>query len=86
VYLGSQPWPFPASLMCGFTARLADGQHSSGLVPDGEEILDLRWFSRDELRAELDTIVLPGPSSIARAMLERWLGEPLGQPDEWTRG
>ena len=86
VYLGSQPWPFPASLMCGFTARLADGQHPSGLVPDGEEILDLRWFSRDELRAELDTIVLPGPSSIARAMLERWLGEPLGQTDEWTRG
>jgi NAD+ diphosphatase len=86
VYLGSQPWPFPASLMCGFTARLADGQHSSGVVPDGEEILDLRWFSRDELRADLEDIVLPGPSSIARAMLERWLGEPLAESAEWTRG
>lgn len=77
VYLGSQPWPFPASIMCGFTARLADGQDASNLVPDGEEILDLRWFSRDELRGSLDSIILPGRSSIARAMVENWFGEPI---------
>ena len=77
VYLGSQPWPFPASIMCGFTAKLADGQDASHLVPDGEEILDLRWFSRDELRGSLDSIILPGRSSIARAMVENWFGEPL---------
>ena len=71
-YRGSQPWPFPASIMCGFTARLADGQSPDALLPDGEEILDLRWFSRAALRAEGDSIVLPGPSSIARALLDRW--------------
>jgi NAD+ diphosphatase len=82
-YLGSQPWPFPASIMCGFTARLADDQQPHELMPDGEEILDLRWFSRDELRAHMagdalpGRIILPGASSIARAMVEHWLGEPL---------
>jgi NAD+ diphosphatase len=79
-YLGSQPWPFPASVMCGFTARLADGQSADDLLPDGAEILDLRWFSRDDLRAELDGIILPGRASIARAMLENWLGQTL-EPD-----
>jgi NAD+ diphosphatase len=83
VYLGSQPWPFPASIMFGFTARLADGQHSAALLPDGQEILDLRWFSRDELRGSGDAIILPGRSSIARAIIEHWLGEPLDfGPDE----
>ncbi|TFD17086.1 NAD(+) diphosphatase [Cryobacterium sp. TMT1-21] len=83
VYLGSQPWPFPASIMFGFTASLADGQPASGLLPDGEEILDLRWFSRDELRAAGDSIILPGRSSIARAIIEHWMGEPLDfGPDE----
>jgi NAD+ diphosphatase len=83
VYLGSQPWPFPASIMFGFTARLADGQAPAALLPDGEEILDLRWFSRDELRASGDAIILPGRSSIARAIIEHWLGEPLDfGPDE----
>ncbi|TFB94740.1 NAD(+) diphosphatase [Cryobacterium sp. HLT2-28] len=77
VYLGSQPWPFPASIMFGFTARLADGQSPGGLLPDGEEILDLRWFSRDELRASGASIILPGRSSIARAIIEAWLGEPI---------
>lgn len=85
VYLGSQPWPFPASLMCGFTARLADDQPASGLLPDGEEILELRWFTRDELRAA-DGVILPGPSSIARAIIEQWLGGPLGAGPDWVRG
>ncbi|MCY7289072.1 MAG: NAD(+) diphosphatase [Cryobacterium sp.] len=83
VYLGSQPWPFPASIMFGFTARLADGEQPAALMPDGEEILDLRWFSRDELRASGDAIILPGRSSIARAIIEHWLGAPLDfGPDE----
>jgi len=73
VYQGSQPWPFPASIMVGFTARLADGQLSGGLVPDGTEILDLRWFSREELSTEETGIILPGPSSIARALIDDWL-------------
>jgi NAD+ diphosphatase len=86
VYLGSQPWPFPASIMFGFTVRLAPGQSPEALAPDGEEILDLRWFSRDELRAASDDIVLPGPSSIAHAIIERWLGGALAPQQEWVRG
>ena len=73
VYRGSQPWPFPASIMVGFTARLADGQHAGSLVPDGTEILDLRWFSRAELSDTDNGITLPGPSSIARALIDDWL-------------
>ncbi|WP_051973461.1 NAD(+) diphosphatase [Cryobacterium sp. MLB-32] len=73
VYLGSQPWPFPASIMCGFTARLADDQAAVDLVPDGEEILDLRWFSRQELLDAAEWMILPGASSIAHAMIEQWL-------------
>ncbi|TDW30924.1 NAD(+) diphosphatase [Cryobacterium psychrophilum] len=78
-YLGSQPWPFPASIMCGFTARLADDQRADDLVPDGQEILDLRWFTRQELRDASDWLILPGASSIAHAMIEQWLtGVPSG--------
>jgi NAD+ diphosphatase len=76
VYLGSQPWPFPASLMLGFTARV-DPTVTSTLAPDGAEILALRWFSRDELVAALGEIILPGPTSIARAIIEEWFGGPI---------
>jgi NAD+ diphosphatase len=76
VYLGSQPWPFPASLMLGFTARVDLGRTST-LTPDGAEILELRWFSRDELRASRGEVMLPGPTSIAHAIIEEWLGEPI---------
>lgn len=72
VYLGSQPWPFPASLMLGFRA-LADPNREWNLTPDGSEILDLRWFSRDELKSERE-LVLPGTASIARAIIDQWLG------------
>lgn len=77
-YLGSQPWPFPASLMIGFEARVAPGADLTAR-PDGEEIRDLRWFSRDELAAAVDAgeVLLPGPTSIARAIIEHWFGAPL---------
>lgn len=79
VYLGSQPWPFPASLMVGFRAQL-DPAVAMDLRPDGTEIVDLRWFTRQELRSASGEITLPGRTSIARAMIEDWLGETL--PDE----
>jgi NAD+ diphosphatase len=82
VYRGSQPWPFPASLMLGFTARV-DPEVESTLTPDGAEILDLRWFSRDELTAALDEISLPGRTSIARAIIEDWYGGPIDDHIEW---
>jgi NAD+ diphosphatase len=76
VYLGSQPWPFPASLMLGFSARV-DPDVTSTLTPDGAEIMALRWFTRAELAGALDEIILPGPTSIARAIIEEWFGGPI---------
>jgi NAD+ diphosphatase len=75
-YLGSQPWPFPASLMLGFLATVDDAVDSV-LTPDGLEILDLRWFSRADLHGALAEIKLPGRSSIARAIIEEWYGGPV---------
>ncbi|MDQ0892810.1 NAD(+) diphosphatase [Agromyces ramosus] len=87
-YVGSQPWPFPASLMLGFTARLESGIEAATATPDGEEILELRWFTRDELVGALADITLPGETSIARWLLERWFGGPIGAPEHqvlpWT--
>lgn len=85
-YLGSQPWPFPASLMLGFEATLAADQAPHETVPDGEEIVDLRWFSREDVRAAGDSVLLPGPISIAGAMIREWLdAEPTSSPDEGVR-
>jgi NAD+ diphosphatase len=72
-YLGSQPWPFPQSMMLGFSARVAAGADPNDLRPDGEEIVDLRWVSREQLREEAGTLLLPGPSSIARHLIDLWL-------------
>ena len=73
IYLGSQAWPFPFSLMLGYTAQYVGGT----VVPDGEEIVKLRWFTKSELKAEAKTLLLPGKLSIARAIIEHWLGEEL---------
>lgn len=72
-FLGSQAWPFPYSLMLGFLAEYDGGL----LTPDGEEIVKLRWFSREELKAEAESLILPGDLSIARVIIEHWLGEKL---------
>ncbi|PVZ93792.1 NAD(+) diphosphatase [Amnibacterium flavum] len=78
-YLGSQPWPFPASIMIGFEARLAPDSVRVP-VPDGVEIIDLRWFTREELSDGVRTIGIPPRASIARAIIERWFGAPLDAP------
>ncbi len=79
-YAGTQPWPFPASLMVGFTAR-AD-RHDLSLT-DGE-IAAAEWYSRAELRSAVadGSLGPPGPLSIARRLIEGWLGEPLRPPVE----
>lgn len=82
VYFGSQPWPFPASLMLGFRARV-DPDQDWTLTPDGDEILELRWFSRDELVAALGSIILPGHTSIARYIIEDWFGGPIEDGQPW---
>jgi len=61
-YVRSQPWPFPNSLMLGFSARYSGGE----LRPDGVEIDDARWFSRDDLPS------LPGNGSISRYLISLW--------------
>lgn len=77
-YVGSQPWPFPSSLMLGFTARAA----SSRIEVDGEEIEEARWFSREDLRAAFASgeVLPPSGISIAARLVERWYGEPLPRP------
>ncbi|MFD1720208.1 NAD(+) diphosphatase [Amnibacterium endophyticum] len=81
VYLGSQPWPFPASVMIGFLARTLPGGRVDPVV-DGVEIREARFWSRDDLVAALGTRVrLPGRTSIARAIIEHWYGAPL--PGGW---
>lgn len=70
-YLGSQAWPFPYSLMLGFTAK---AQKHSEIKPDGIEIEKLRWFSRAEIKAEANDLLLPGKMTISRAMIEHWFG------------
>jgi NAD+ diphosphatase len=69
-YVGSQPWPFPQSLMLGFVARVEGGDT---LVPDPTEIEEARWFTRDELIRGEGPAVLPPPVSIARHILDRWV-------------
>lgn len=69
-YVGSQPWPFPQSLMLGFVARV-DG--ADELVLDPTEIEEARWFTRDELARGEGPAALPPPVSIARHIIDRWV-------------
>ncbi len=64
-YFGSQPWPFPNSLMIGFRADYAGGE----IVIDGEEIEDAGWFRAGGLPR------IPPRISIARALIEDFLGQ-----------
>ncbi len=74
-YVASQPWPFPRSLMLGFRARLAGGADPARLSPDPDEIAELRWFTREELRNPAPGIVLPMSLSIARWLIDLWVAE-----------
>ena len=81
-YLGSQPWPFPASIMIAFEAITDDPDQAR---PDGEEITEVKWFSRAELKAATQdgTLLLPPRVSVARRMIERWLGEKAVGGETW---
>jgi NAD+ diphosphatase len=80
-YEGSQPWPFPSSLMVGFRAHAADPT----LTIDDEEITEARWFSREELieAGRRQEVLMPSSVSIARWLIERWYGEPLPADNVW---
>lgn len=64
-YFGSQTWPFPSNIMVGFRAEWAGGE----LRPDGDEVLQSGWFPRGGLPE------IPRRGSIARRMIDAWLGE-----------
>jgi NAD+ diphosphatase len=64
-YFGSQPWPFPHSLMVAFTAEWAGGE----VVLDEKEIVDAQWFRADALPT------IPPHLSIARRLIDAWLAD-----------
>lgn len=74
-YVADQPWPFPSSLMIGFTARA----RNTALVLDPIELAEARWVSRDDVTALIAAgEYLPSPSfSISRSLVEDWYGGPL---------
>ena len=74
-YHSSQPWPFPASLMLGFTAQAQDST-----IRLGTELAEARWFSVDELVAGLKshTLGLSSPLSVSYRLIEHWLRQTAG--------
>ena len=62
-YFGSQPWPFPHSLMIGFRAEYEAGE----IECDPSEIAEAAWFRRDQIP------MVPPPISIARKLIDAWL-------------
>jgi len=66
-YIKSQPWSFPNSLMIGFKARYASGT----IKPDGEEIEDAKWFTKDNLP------ILPAEGSLSRHLINSWISDTL---------
>jgi NAD+ diphosphatase len=72
VYVASQPWPFPASLMLGFHAASDGGRPT----PTDGELEEVRWLTRDEVQAAIEgrnpDFLLPPSVSIARYLIERW--------------
>lgn len=75
-YSGSQPWPFPGSLMLGF---IATAKYQK-ITRDEKEIADARWFSRDQIRhfsqwgdETPGVLKLPRPVSISRTLIDDWL-------------
>lgn len=82
-YLGSQPWPFPSSLMLGFAARAATVEID---LRDGE-VAEARWFTRATLQDAVrrGEILLSPPVSIARRLVEHWYGDVIADAQEAWR-
>lgn len=64
-YAGSQPWPFPHSLMVAFEARWTSGE----ITVDGDEILDAGWYRADDLPP------VPPSMSVARSLIDAWVAD-----------
>lgn len=74
-YLGDQAWPFPTSLMVGFTARSTGAE----LTLQESEIAEARWYTRAELLAAVadGSLAVSSRLSIARRIVEHWLGHEI---------
>ena len=74
-YHSSQPWPFPASIMLGFTAEAEDPT-----IHLGAELAEARWFSVDELVSGLQnkSLGLSSPLSVSYRLIEHWLRHSAG--------
>jgi len=72
-YLGSQPWPFPASIMIAYEAVISN---PDTVKADGEEIEEIIWLSRSEIKEKCGSgeLLLPPIISVARAMINAWYG------------
>ena len=70
-YMGSQPWPFPSSLMVGFYAETDETE----LHLDNEEILEADWYTVEEMKKQVASgeLVLSREDSIARYLIEDWI-------------
>jgi NAD+ diphosphatase len=66
-YFGSQPWPFPHSLMIGFTVQYLSGEAKA----DGQELVDAQWFAPEALPQ------VPPKLSISRALIDAWVESEL---------
>jgi NAD+ diphosphatase len=65
-YHSSQPWPFPSSLMIGYTAVAAPGS----VIRTDDELEDARWFTRADIAS--GTPALPPPQSVSFRLIEDW--------------
>ncbi|HUJ34956.1 MAG TPA: NAD(+) diphosphatase [Solirubrobacteraceae bacterium] len=74
-YVASQPWPFPQALMIGFWAFVDPDTADGPPTPDAAELVDARWWGRDELAGALGAgdIVLPPPGTIGNYLISTWL-------------
>jgi NAD+ diphosphatase len=79
-YHSSQPWPFPSSLMIGFTATAA----ASSVPRADEELEDARWFTRDEIASGFPG--LPPPQSVSFRLIEDWYDAGSAVPLRQTPG
>jgi NAD+ diphosphatase len=86
-YIASQPWPFPSSLMLGFSARLSG---DAGIHLDPVEMAEAGWFTRAEVQRAADWVdtgaepdphtrlqAVPPKLSISRFLIDRWLADEL---------
>lgn len=82
-FLGDQPWPFPSSLMIGFRARA----RSTALRLQAGEIEQARWFTREELTADVAAgrLHLSSRVSISRRLIEDWFGAPIEAQERLLR-